>query len=543
MYNTTANPAARGIYQPDGSLHRFAEKSQVKSLSDHVASRGRSPDFTALGMYLPNPDPILKKMGKDTATYRDLLSDAHIGGMVRRRKSVVRSMEWRLVDGKQSESNNGRQVQKASPRAMAQGYDALEAMDMDTLMVDILSATLFGWTPIELMWQRGAGSSKSTGGAWLPTAAMAKPQEWFHFDPEGQLRFKSREHPMFGEALQPRKFLLPRQDASYANPYGFADLSMCFWPTTFKRGGLKFWVTFAEKFGTPWIVGKQPRGAGAGEADKLLDQLEDMVQDAVAVIPDDASVEITQAGGKSDAAGAYKELLMFCRSEVSIALLGQNQSTEASSTNASATAGLEVGKDLRDGDARLVETTINQLLRWATDLNEGEAAPSPRFELFEQEEVSEVQAKRDEALSRAGVVFTPQYWQRAYGLQDGDIAPTLPASRGALPPEGAVPPKGGLSAGRASFAEPTAPNTDALDALVDDALGGWQQIMQPQLDLLQTAIDQAVAKGETASELIARLPGLLAHMPIDGLANALATATARARMGGLAGMPVSDDQR
>lgn len=533
MYKTTANPSARGIYLPDGSLHRFAEKSQVKSLGDHVASRGRSPDFTALGMYLPNPDPILKKMGKDTATYRDLLSDAHIGGMVRRRKSVVRSMEWRLVDGKQSESNNGRQVQKASPRAMAQGYDALEALDMDTLFVDILNATLFGWTPIELMWQRGTG--KGAGGAWLPSAAMAKPQEWFHFDPEGQLRFKSREQPMFGEALQPRKFLLPRQDASYANPYGFADLSMCFWPTTFKRGGLKFWVTFAEKFGTPWIVGKQPRGAGAGESDKLLDQLEDMVQDAVAVIPDDASVEITQASGKSDAAGAYKELLMFCRSEVSIALLGQNQSTEASSTNASATAGLEVGKDLRDGDARLVETTINQLLRWVTDLNEGEAAPAPRFELFEQEEVSEVQAKRDEALSRAGVTFTPQYWQRTYGLQNGDIAET-PAPAPAASP---------AAARAASFAEPTDEDTDALDALVDDALkdpdSGWQQIMQPQLDLLQTAIDQAVAKGETASELIARLPGLLAHMPVDGLATALATASARARMAGLAGIPTDDE--
>ena len=550
MYNTTANPAARGIYLPDGSLHRFAEKSQVKSLSDHVASRGRSPDFTALGMYLPNPDPILKKMGKDTATYRDLLSDAHIGGMVRRRKSVVRSMEWRLVDGKQSENSttagNGRQVQKASPRAMAQGYDALEAMDMDTLMVDILSATLFGWTPIELMWQRGTGKGS---GAWLPTAALAKPQEWFHFDPEGQLRFKSREHPMFGEALQPRKFLLPRQDASYANPYGFADLSMCFWPTTFKRGGLKFWVTFAEKFGTPWIVGKQPRGAGAGESDKLLDQLEDMVQDAVAVIPDDASVEITQASGKSDAAGAYKELLMFCRSEVSIALLGQNQSTEASSTNASATAGLEVGKDLRDGDARLVETTINQLLRWVTDLNEGEAAPAPRFELFEQEEVSEVQAKRDEALSRAGVTFTPQYWQRTYGLQQGDIVESvIPAKAGIHKPAEAKPSfaEGGMDSRlRGNDGSEDKDALDALDALVDDALNdpdsGWQQIMQPQLDLLQTAIDQAVAKGETASELIARLPGLLAHMPVDGLATALATASARARMAGLAGIPTDDE--
>ena len=31
-----------------------------------------------------------------------------------------------------------------------------------------------------------------------------------------------------------------------------------------------------------------------------------------------------------------------------------------------------------------------------------------------------------------------------------DMAPTLVASRTALPPEGAVPPKGGLSAGRVS---------------------------------------------------------------------------------------------
>lgn len=531
MRNNNPTHQARGLYLPDGSLHRFAEKSQVASLTDHVASRGRSLDFTALGMYLPNPDPILKKMGKDTATYRDLLSDAHIGGMVRRRKSVVRSMEWRLVDAKENTNGGQKQAgQKASPQAMARGYDALNALDMDTLMVDILSATLFGWTPIELLWQRGTG----TGGAWLPESALSKPQEWFHFDPEGSLRFKSREQPMFGEALKPRKFLLPRQDASYANPYGFADLSMCFWPTTFKRGGLKFWVTFAEKFGTPWIVGKQPRGAGKEQTDSLLDQLEDMVQDAVAVVPDDSSVEITQAGGKSDAAGAYKELLMFCRSEVSIALLGQNQSTEASSTHASASAGLEVGKDLRDGDARLVETTINQLLRWVTDLNEGDAAPSPRFELFEQEEVSEVQAKRDEALSRAGVVFTPQYWQRAYGLQPGDIAlaPKAPTKTPASP--------GPTNASQFSELAVTA-GTDALDALVDDALGGWQEVMQPQLDLLQTALDQAVANDETAQQLIARLPGLLAHMPIEGLATAIAETSARARMGGLAGIPTDNE--
>ncbi|WP_237172074.1 phage portal protein family protein [Pandoraea norimbergensis] len=62
----------------------------------------------------------------------------------------------------------------------------------------------------------------------------------------------------------------------------------------------------------------------------MLDRLEDMVQDAVAVIPDDSSVEIKEAANGANNADVYERLLHFCRSEVSIALLGQNQTTEAS---------------------------------------------------------------------------------------------------------------------------------------------------------------------------------------------------------------------
>lgn len=35
---------------------------------------------------------------------------------------------------------------------------------------------------------------------------------------------------------------------------------MCFWPVAFKKGGMKFWLRFAEKFGSPWVIGKHPRG-------------------------------------------------------------------------------------------------------------------------------------------------------------------------------------------------------------------------------------------------------------------------------------------
>jgi phage gp29-like protein len=544
----------RGLYLPDGTVHRFAEAKATKSLAEHIATRDRSPDFTALGMYLPNPDPILKKMGKDVSVYRDLRSLSAVGGAIRRRKAAVRSMEWRLVDSVQGQTGE-RPGQKASPRAMQLAQDALAALDLDALMGETLDAPLFGWVPMEVMWA-------NVGGALLPAAVMAKPHEWFHFDPAGLLRFRSRAQPMHGEELQPRKFLIPRQDASYVNPYGFADLSMCFWPATFMRGGLKFWVTFAEKFGIPWLVGKQPRSAGTKETNALLDQLESMVQDAVVVVPDDSSVEIVEAGAKGDAAGAYRELLMYCRSDINIALLGQNQTTEASANKASASAGADVEQSLSEGDARLVEGAINQLLRWVTDLNESEQAPAPRFELFQEEEVSEVQAKRDEAMSRSGLVFSKQYWEREYSLQPGDVASAGPgqvANPGTQPAPGAAPPeqpkpaiparpKGdGLQDGEGAadqlpeYAE-GATNRDAIDELVDAELADWQQVMAPLADPLQKAIDDAVAKGETAAELIARLPAVIEAMDPSQLAASLARVTLAARLAGAAGIPTDDQE-
>lgn len=544
---------ARGLYLPDGTIHRFAEPKASKGLTDHIASRDRSPDFQALGLYLPNPDPVLKKLGKDATVYRNLRSSASVGGAIRRRKAAVKGMEWRVVEEPTASGASVSGRQKASPRAMQAAEAALAELDLDALLGEMLDAPLFGWVPMECMWSR-------VGRQLLPKAVMAKPQEWFLFSPEGELRFRSRSAPLYGEPLAPRKFLVPRQDASYANPYGFADLSMVFWPDTFIRGGLKFWVQFGEKYGTPWVIGKQPRSAGKKETDDLLDQLEAMVQDAVAVVPDDSSVEILEAASKSDAAGAYKELLMFCRSEINIALLGQNQTTEASANKASASAGLEVTQDLRDGDARLVEGAVNQLLRWVTDLNEGEGAPAPRFELFEQEEVSDVQAKRDEALSRSGVVFTEQYVMRAYNLQPGDVASvgpgqvSAPAGQAAPGADPAAPAKPAAPARpKAEGDQPGDTDTDelpeyaererdAIDDLVDAELAdSWQQTLAPLIDPAQQLLDQAAAEGWTAQQLIARLPDLLQRMDPTQLAESLTRATATARLAGAAGIPPAQE--
>ena len=412
---------SRGIYVSPTEFVSFAETRQRSSLSEQIATRDRSMEMS-FGFILPNPDPILKRQGKDISVYRDMRSRASVGGPIRRRKAAVKALEWRVERG------------KASARATRLCSDVLATYDMDTLLNEITDAVLFGYQPLELMWG-------PFNGAMAPLQVIGKPQEWFFFDNAAQLRFRSRQQPLQGEELEPRKFLLARQEASYANPYGFPDLSMCFWADTFMRGGLKFWVTFTEKYGTPWLVGKQPRGTPGPEVNALLGKLEAMIQDAVAAIPDDSSIDILEAGDKGASADLYERLLMYCRSEINIALLGQNQSTEATSNRASATAGLEVANSIRDGDAKLAAAAMNQLLRWITDLHDGEQAPAPTFELFEEEDVNVTQAERDETLTRAGVNFQPQYWKRVYKLQEGDIAdaPEVITSQvPAMPPGPAV---------------------------------------------------------------------------------------------------------
>ncbi len=407
---------AQGIYVSPTKFVEFAEPRIDLNLSHEIATRDRTMSSAMFSHWLPNPDPVLKKLGKDISVYRDLRSDAHVGGSIRRRKAAVKGLEGRVVRG------------KASARMARIATDLIASYNRDTLINEITEAVLYGWQPLELIW--GARN-----GVVQPLQVVGKPPEWFMFGTDGQLRFRSREAPLIGESLAPRKFILAQQEATYANPYGHADLSMCFWPTVFKRGGLKFWAKFTEKYGSPWLVAKTPRGTPEHQNNQLLDKMEAMLQDAVAVIPDDSSIDTIEAGDKGASASLYKELLMFCRSEVSIALLGQNQSTEATANRASAEAGLEVANVIRDGDGKLASATITQLLRYVTDINESPEAPAPTYELYEEDSLNNAMAQRDESLGRGGVKFTNQYWMRTYKLQDGDIdeqpsvtAPVLPTS-------------------------------------------------------------------------------------------------------------------
>ena len=464
-----------------------------KPLLSELANRSRALDFYAMGMILPNPDPVLKALGQDIKIYRQLYADAHVGGCIRRRKGSVKALEWGLDKGKA----------KSRIAAIIEGVFA--NLPITRILSEMHDAAFYGYQPLEVMWE-------VKNGLIIPVDIVGKPPEWFCFDPENQLRMRTKQAPITGELLPERKFLLPRQDPSYDNPYGVADLSRCFWPATFKKGGLKFWVQFTEKYGSPWVVGKHPRSASTKETDELLDSLEAMVQDAVAAIPDDSSITIMEAAGKAGSADVYERLLTFCRAEISIALLGQNQTTESSSNRASATAGIEVTKDIRDADAEMIADAMNQLIRWICDINFGDV-DRPTFSMWEQEEVDKVKAERDKLLKDAGANFTQSYFVRAYGLEQSDVAEL-----------------------------PSAPNDQATNFAEADTMNDTDYLQQSSSQLAaqgQAVIDQWLMRIQSLVNSASSLPALqdallseFAELPEEELTKVMEVAYLAANLAG-----------
>ena len=469
--------------------------ASTKDLAKEIATRDRSTEFSFAGMLLPNPDPILRAQGKSIATYRTMSNDALIGGCLRRRKSAVQALDWDLDKG------------KAASRTAKAIMGVFDNLDIDRITGQMLQATAFGYQPMEITWG-------NVGGLLVPTNVQAKPPEWFGFDATNQLRFKSRNNQVAGEELPARKFLLPRQDPSYENPYGMPDLSMCFWPLVFKKGGMKFWLSFVEKYGSAFSLGKLPRSATDTEKQALLDGLQALIQNGVATIPDDGSVELIEMAGKSASADLYERLVVFCRSEINIALLGQNQTTEASANKASAGAGLEVTKDLRDGDKKIVAAEINQLIRWIAELNFG-GADVPVFSMWDQEEQDTLQAARDKSNYEAGARFTNAYFQRAYNYQEGDL----------LPPNTAAVTQGAAAFAESMGAPGVSPVANEISALSAAAAPAWSSVV----DQVQTLVNAATSV-EQLQEVLLQAYGSL---DAEELKKVMAAAYALAELKGM----------
>jgi len=456
----------KGLYVSPTEFRSFSAIDKTTSLSAEIATRQRSIDFYGIGMYLPNPDPVLKKMGKDITIYKELRADPVVRGCITSRKARTKRMLWDIDRGK-SKSRQAKFIQ-----------DVFNNLPVRRMINQILNAPLFGNQVLETMWDHGTW--------WTPNDVVGKPQQWFVYDEDNQLKFRTKDN-YNGIPLPDKKFLVASNDADYENPYGDAILSSCFWPVTFRKGGYRFWVTFTEKFGMPFIVGKQPRGTGIEETNKFADSLEAMVQDAIAVIPDDNSVEIPETKN-TGSADLYDKLIRACTGEINVALLGHSGGAESTPGKLGGEdAAGDTGENIGDDDQHIVEDTMNTLIDWIYEYNFSERTDRSRFVLYEKDDVDTALAERDEklttALDMSRLRLSKKYYQKGYALEDEDLEekPESPAPLLPLPSGGEGGVRGGMPA------QFSAPERGVIGRFMDRLMNFAHETTKPTMS--QEAID------------------------------------------------------
>lgn len=451
------------LYGPDGAEIDFASGSDRAALGEELATRRNALGGFDLGAalgWLPDPDPVLRKRGDSVHVLEDLMADDEVTQAIQSRKlKTLNRRDFRFAPG----AANGEEPTARAGRLCDELVRDFEQLDMDVLISGILDAPYFGMTPIELLF-------RPDGGRLRLVAADPKPVEWFAFDDENRLVFRGE---LFTQAqpVHPYKFVLARHFPTYKNPYGLRLLSRCLWPVAFKRGGIEFWCRFTEKYGQPWMLGTARPGATQPEINRMAADLAAMVQDAVAVVPSGAKVEAVEFSAKGGS--QHLEFITHWDKAINKVIKGQTLTSDVGSghSNAATQTHYQLLGDYSDADARMVETTMNNIAWAYTQVNAaGEYAPL--FGYVEPEDYA-ARAELDTKLKNLGVRFRKPYFTRAYDLTEDEFE--LEGETGAAPEAtaGQAGPDSGATPGK-DFAESAADAPDAhqqaLDAFVEASL-------------------------------------------------------------------------
>lgn len=371
---------------------------------------------------LPNPDPILRKTGKDSEVYEEMKTDAHISACRFSRKSGVLSKDWDILPA----TENPKDLEIANFVK-----ENLQKLNFDQDLRQMLDAPYVGFRVMEIMWEERQG-------AWWIKELKARQRRRFTFGLDGSLRLLNYSS-LNDEAIPPAKFILVQHEEDDSNPYGERIYSRCYWPWMFKKHGYKFWAIFTEKYGMPTAIGKYQPGASAGDKQELLDALDSLVQDAAVAIPANSELDFKETNG--DKAEVHRLFLAFCNAEISKAILGQTLTTEMGDTGSYSAAQVHEGvkDDLTEADAKMIMAAINnQLIPPLVEFNFGPQENYPAFMIFYKDDGTQKDlAERDTKLVEMGLPVSTKYFYNRYNIpQPGkDEELVQPANKLPLSPQ------------------------------------------------------------------------------------------------------------
>lgn len=498
------------------------KKPAPPELETEVANRLRDPyEDTYLGILQTNDPLLLEKGDPNGEIYRDLSRDGKVFSCMQKRKHALIGEEIQVVPVDEGEAG-------LKDAAIVSGI--LKRCAFDQVCMDLLDALLRGFAVSEIVWT-------VRDGYYVPARIVKRAQRRFRYvlDEAGipRLRMLTRDAMTKGVELPDRKFIVHRVNPEDDNPYGTGLGLQLYWAVFFKRKGIVSWNKLNDRFGTPTPWGKHPRNASPKEKATLFAALKALSNDGVIMTPEGAAIELLESK-LTGTVTTQQALCAYMDDWIAEVILGQEpRASGGGALSAASKERTNVRLDLVQADSDLLSNTLNEsLIKWICELN-GLAMCQVSREISEEED-KKAESETDKNVAEMGFELSEEAVREKYGegwSKKAQPAPppvaTPPAAAGKVP---APPADGG---GTANFAEG---GPDAIDLLVNEALGGWKPMMQPFSTVLQAELDASVAAGETAGEFLARLPALLAKMDPAELLQALTKAATTTHLAGLSGV-------
>jgi len=453
---------------------------QQKPELNEIAAVEKDIFMDYIGKTLLNPDKVLKSEsgGKGIELYSDLLRDAKVGSTLQTRRLAVTGKEWEVIPA----SDKPQDVKIAD-----YVREVLKAINLDAYRRAALSGLVLGFKPCEIMWDY------SEGDIFISTI-IPRASRRFVFDLKNNLRLITLSNMVEGEEVPEKKFQIFTNPSDDGTPYGDGLGRILYWPVWFKKNAIKFWMIFADKFGSPTAIGKYPAGTTKDQQDALLGALEAIQQESAIKIPNTMVIELLEAA-RQGSVNTYESLCNFMDRQIAQVMLGHTGTSESTPGKLGGEdAANEVREDYIKSDADLLcESENNQMIRWIVDYNfpgvPRNAYPKVWIRTEPEEDLKSL-AERDKILAvDIGVPIGEKYFYDTYGIpspEEGEKV-VIPARPESFLPEG-LPASGN---DRKTFSEKSilSPDQQDIETLADNSISAAALDLSP----LQKIIDSATS--------------------------------------------------
>lgn len=192
------------------------------------------------------------------------------------------------------------------------------------------------------------------------------------------------------------------------------------WIYFFKSYGIKDWATYIERYSIPLRMGKYDPMMGTAEKNSLLDAVKNIGHNAYAVFPNTAEIQFLTDTGKGNSNELFGKFIEHWNEQVSIRVLGQTLTTKMEGTGSYAAAKVHdnVRKDIMNSDMKLVELTVNNLIRRIIDLNFA-TSEYPVFKFTEAENLDYLKIKSEiyMNLKNIGITISPESIKEEFEIE------------------------------------------------------------------------------------------------------------------------------